>query len=293
MLDIRYFHVAEAVAKCGSFRRAAQTLGVDQATVSRRVRSLEDHVGIMLFERSRVGARLTKLGAQFLEDAGLALTQLNKAVVRIETIRSGSLRIGIVTGLTSKRLQDAIAHSMKANPKVAIKLDLGSPPEHVQGLRAGDIDIAFLPGAAYTAGFNSRILWRESPVIVLPTTHPLAERGRIEWRDIIGERFVFCRSGPDRNFNAFLVERMRLLGGEPKTELHSVMRDDLINMVRLGFGVTVLCSSVEGLSYPNVVFKSIGDDQEGIDWSVVWPFHVKNTAICKLVSALDSEFNAR
>ncbi|WP_333836053.1 LysR substrate-binding domain-containing protein [Novosphingobium sp.] len=290
ILDIRYFHVAEAVAKWGSFRRAAKELGIDQATVSRRVHSLEDRLGIVLFDRSRAGARLTTLGAQFLIDAGPALAQLNKVVERIEMVRSESLQVGIVTGLNSKPLRDAIARLIKVNPKVTIKLHLGAPTEHVEGLRAGDIDIAFLPGDTYTVGFDFQTLWHESPVVVLPPSHPLAIKARIGWSDIASELFLFSRSGPDQNFSIFLVERLRRLGIEPKIELHGVTREDLINMVGLGFGVTVLCSSIDGAFYRNAVFKLIGDDQEGIAWSVAWSPQGKNKAVYNLVSALKSGF---
>lgn len=42
-----------------SFRRAARTLGVRQSAVSRRVRELEDELGVSLFERDRAGVRVT------------------------------------------------------------------------------------------------------------------------------------------------------------------------------------------------------------------------------------------
>lgn len=52
------------VAECLSFRRAARMLGVRQSTVSRRVRSLEDKLGVSLFERYAGGVRLTAAGTQ-------------------------------------------------------------------------------------------------------------------------------------------------------------------------------------------------------------------------------------
>ena len=60
--------VAEAllVADHLSFRGAAAALGIRQSAVSRRVRALEDELGVSLFERHHTGVRVTNAGARFL-----------------------------------------------------------------------------------------------------------------------------------------------------------------------------------------------------------------------------------
>jgi DNA-binding transcriptional LysR family regulator len=68
------------VAEHLSFRQAAGALGVRQSAVSRRIRSLEDILGVSLFERHHGGVRLTVAGARFLDLAHFALLQLDQAV---------------------------------------------------------------------------------------------------------------------------------------------------------------------------------------------------------------------
>jgi DNA-binding transcriptional LysR family regulator len=63
-----------------SFQRAATALGVRQSTVSRRVRQLEDELGVSLFERHRAQVRVTNTDTQFLKQAREALNQLDHAV---------------------------------------------------------------------------------------------------------------------------------------------------------------------------------------------------------------------
>ncbi|WP_312621640.1 helix-turn-helix domain-containing protein, partial [Agrobacterium pusense] len=58
-LDLRYLRYALLVAEHGSFRRAADAVGMSQSTVSRRVQLLERRLGVPLFTRSRTGAKLT------------------------------------------------------------------------------------------------------------------------------------------------------------------------------------------------------------------------------------------
>src|SRR5262249_61373605 len=59
-----------------SFRRVATVLGVRQSAVSRRVRELEDEIGVSLFERHHGGVRITNAGVRFLQKAGRALIPL-------------------------------------------------------------------------------------------------------------------------------------------------------------------------------------------------------------------------
>ncbi|NIP14755.1 MAG: LysR family transcriptional regulator [Pseudomonadales bacterium] len=58
--DLKYF---DAVARCGSARKAAADMGVNPSTVTRRVEQLERHLGVRLFSRTRRGLELTPDGA--------------------------------------------------------------------------------------------------------------------------------------------------------------------------------------------------------------------------------------
>lgn len=68
-LDINLARTFLAIVETGSFVEAAERLHVTQSTVSSRVKSLEDQVGQVLFERSKAGASLTRSGLQFQKHA--------------------------------------------------------------------------------------------------------------------------------------------------------------------------------------------------------------------------------
>jgi DNA-binding transcriptional LysR family regulator len=83
--DIRIFLEA---ARKGSFSSAAHALAVNQATVSRRIDILEEHVGASLFRRSRVGVSLTELGLLLLDQARC----VEEAIVRFRQTLSTAVR---------------------------------------------------------------------------------------------------------------------------------------------------------------------------------------------------------
>ncbi len=66
MIDLNALQAALLVLEHGSFRRAALEIGVRPSVVSRRVRSLEDAVGVSLFQRQSQEAEPTLAGGRFL-----------------------------------------------------------------------------------------------------------------------------------------------------------------------------------------------------------------------------------
>ncbi|WP_341992005.1 LysR family transcriptional regulator [Azorhizobium sp. AG788] len=70
---LRYFI---EVASQGSFRRAAISLGIQESSVSRAIRNLEDQIGASLFIRHSGGITLTLAGQRFLDRVRDALDQL-------------------------------------------------------------------------------------------------------------------------------------------------------------------------------------------------------------------------
>src|SRR6266850_646030 len=68
-----------------SFRRVATVLGVRQSAVSRRVRELEDELGVSLFERHHAGVRVTNAGNRFFRETREAVVQFDHAVESART----------------------------------------------------------------------------------------------------------------------------------------------------------------------------------------------------------------
>lgn len=66
------------LAQTQHFGKAADILGVSQPTVSNDVRNLERALGVVLFERSRAGSRLTAAGKALLDQAELVLREAEK-----------------------------------------------------------------------------------------------------------------------------------------------------------------------------------------------------------------------
>lgn len=83
---------AEA-AKANSFKAAAQRLGVTPGAVSRQVKQLEDHLGVMLFERHAHGVRTTEAGQALAEDVLAGLSRIANGVQHVTERSQGAFRL--------------------------------------------------------------------------------------------------------------------------------------------------------------------------------------------------------
>src|SRR6195952_6143322 len=107
--DVRYFL---AVARGGSVRAAAERLGVNHATVLRRIGQLEERLGVQMFEKLPSGYRLTAAGEEVLEFADQMQASSHQLQTRVfgrdQSVR-GLLRVPLPPPLAGHLLLPAFA----------------------------------------------------------------------------------------------------------------------------------------------------------------------------------------
>ncbi|MDP3852885.1 LysR family transcriptional regulator [Phenylobacterium sp.] len=123
MFDWDDLKVFIAAARTGSLTAAAQRLGVDAATVGRRVSRLESALKSTLLARSPAGLQLTAAGAQLLAIALDAETAMEAAaqVTRPDVI-AGTVRISAAEGFGGAILAPALPELAAARPGLRVEL---------------------------------------------------------------------------------------------------------------------------------------------------------------------------
>jgi DNA-binding transcriptional LysR family regulator len=120
--DVRYFL---AVARGGSVRAAAQRLGVNHATVLRRVAQLEERLGVQMFEKLPSGYRLTAAGEEVLEFADQMEASSHKLETRIfgrdQSVR-GLLRVTLAPPLATHLLMPDFADFARLYPDIEMEI---------------------------------------------------------------------------------------------------------------------------------------------------------------------------
>jgi len=119
------------VARHKSFAKAAETLGIGASTLSRRVRLLEQRMGVLLFYRDTRNVDLTPNGAALLERCEFILSESQKAydaVVMNMQKPSGLIRISMFRDLFNQQMKDALIGFAAQWPDIRIDLTFAENP---------------------------------------------------------------------------------------------------------------------------------------------------------------------
>lgn len=266
-----------AVAEYLNFRHAANALGVSLSSVSARVKTLEEDLGVLLFERHARGVRLTEAGRRFVERAAAGVAELDHAVKTAGMAASGEcgrLRIGVHALIPRSFLAELIGRYREDHPHIEVEMTEGTARDAVMKLRADRLDIVFVAGMPELPDCHSRRIWTEPLIVALPDRHQLADRSAVAWADLVGETFLVRHGGTGPQVHDHIVQR--LAGRWPASSIHrfDVERGTLLSMVGQGFGITIVGAATSFLTTSGVVFLPIADEPEPVPFSAVWsPFN--------------------
>lgn len=289
-LDLRYLRYAIAAAEHGSFRKAAICLDVPQSTVSRRILTLEDRLGFPLFVRDRRGVKLTIAGADFLANAVAGVQQLSRAAQLAAATHKGQrgvLRVGILASLTTGFLHCVLRRFRELQPHLQIILQEGTSLETLHALSTGRLDISFVTGQHDMRGYHSKVLWNESVYVVLPEKHWLAGQELVSWDELRDENFIVSHGGPGSEIQDYLIRMLSRSGFRPRIDVHDVSRENLLNLVSMGYGLTLTSTSSLRRDVEGVFFRPIAGERDVLASSAVWSAGNVNPALRHLLSVAE------
>lgn len=284
--QLRYIMSA---AHHGSFRRAACALDVQQSTISRRIRELEERLGAPIFERGHFGVRLTRDGERFLDGAQGALAELDRAVDRIGAAartEQDLVRIGLLAPLTGGFLDRLLRAAVGKWPTRQFLITEASSRDHIAALRGGRLDVAFLVGRPSVAGCAVRPLWRDSLVAVVPSSDDLAALAEVNWSDLIGRRFLIPEAGPGREMEDFLARRLARRGGQAVILRQAAGRDTLLHLVALGQGLMLAPASASATGPDSVVYRPIA--RAILSFNAIWSPNNPKPAVHRLLALAEA-----
>jgi DNA-binding transcriptional LysR family regulator len=203
-VELRHFTALDAVAREGSFGRAAAALGYTQSAVSQQIAALERIVGERLVERPG-GPRpvsLTPAGELLLRHARAIVARLAAAQADLAALgdgEAGVLRVGVFQSVGQKILPELMQRFSAVWPRVELALTESASDAELLGLvERGELDVTFADLPLTEGPFESVELLRDPYVLVVPADSPLAGRQsppsqrEIQELDLIG--FRVCRS---------------------------------------------------------------------------------------------------
>jgi DNA-binding transcriptional LysR family regulator len=270
-VELRFISYVIAAADHGSFRRAAAELGVQESAVSRRIRALEYQLKAILFTRSANGVQLTQAGKQFVERSKAGMAEITLAGAEAGAIGrgdNGELRIGIPSSLGSEFPAKLIRQFVMEHPTVRMTFVDGDLAKQVAAIRQFKLDVALVTGNVPWHGCTSQELWSERVFVALPENHRLIGAEALAWDDLADQHFIVSHAPPGLEWHDYLIQHLASPGHHPEIEYHDVGRFNLLSLVALGRGLTLVCEGIANAEIPGVVFRPIAHEQ--LAFSAVW-----------------------
>jgi DNA-binding transcriptional LysR family regulator len=147
MLDVTRLRVLEALARHGSVTAAAKELHYTQPTVSHHLARLEAETGAQLLQRAGRGIRLTPAGQLLASRAAEILGRIDAAGAELSAhvgLSSGRVRLASFSSVIGSLIPRAVTALTDRYPGLQIDLTDTQPPEALELLRTGKIDIAII-----------------------------------------------------------------------------------------------------------------------------------------------------
>lgn len=292
---LEHLRFAVSAAEHGSFRRAAEALLLRQSTLSRRIRELEESIGITIFERSSGGVRPTPAGRDFLRMARSILEQMDSLVSTANSTgrgEAGRLAIGFYTSLSAGNLRATVLDFRQRFPQVELGMVERSRTRLVTALRNGALDVAIVTGGAPLLDSKLLPLWSECILIALPEGHPLAAKDTIYWTDLRSETVLLSQYDPGRELEDLLMAKLVSPADRPKIERHDVSRGIIKSLVSIGFGISLVTESDIGASFAGLIYREIrdGGGSSRLGYSAHWRADNDNPALAGFLKLLSERY---
>lgn len=264
-MDLRRLRYLVAVADEGHITRAAERLGLQQPPLTRQIRSLENELGVRLFERLPRGVKPTEAGRAVVDEARAILARTERLAdlaQRAARGEEGRLAIGVTSsGAFHPFVARQIRAFRTASPGVQLALAEDGTPELIRAIEEERLDAAFLRSrGALGADLAIEPLLEEPMVAALPTGHRLAGGPDVRLADLAEETFVFYRRPTGPGLHDTIVAACLRAGFSPNVGQEAPRMASTLGLVAAGLGVSITPASMQRMNLEGVTFVPFAGD---------------------------------
>ena len=236
-ITLRQLEILQAVARCGSFSRASETLHLTQPAVSMQIKQLEHLLDMPLFEHSGKKIRLTEAGNETLRSAHYVfreLANLEQSLASLKGLKGGVLTVSAVStaSVLAARL---MALFRSQNPEVRVSLNVINRETLLKHLSENISDLALMGTPPEGYHLQSQPFMENPLVIIAAANHALARKRRIPLARLLEEPLVVREpaSGTRRALENFVLDQH--LPFTPAMEMNK--NEAIKQAVEVGLGV--------------------------------------------------------
>lgn len=238
-VNLKLLQTFITVAYEGSFRLAAERLHRSHSAISNQIRTLEEQVGVTLFERTTRSVALTAEGAQLLESANRATYEMQQGLRLIrETLdfKRGQLSVACSSNIASIHLPNILATFVKEYPQIKVTIRELTSRQLYAAVHNREVDFAIGPKLEDEELDFTAIL--DDPVCaLLPLELAQSFGNSITWEQL--SRLPLLTQSPETAMRRLLDQMMQDLNVNITTPYQFNQGETIIAMVEAGLGAAI------------------------------------------------------
>jgi len=199
MLNPTELNVFAMAAETENFSEAARRLGVTQPTVSMHIRSLEERLGLDLFERSGRNVILNEAGqtlVPLVRDILQRCVRIEETMVSLEGEIVGRLQIGCTTASGKYLLPRILGGFRTRHPRVDVICKVTNRRDALHLLRIGEVQVTITSLKEPAKDLEFRVFGTDRIVLIAPPDHPWAHLERpLQATELLDGEFISREDG--------------------------------------------------------------------------------------------------
>jgi len=232
-----------SVADSGSFRRAADLLEITQPTLTSQIASLEERLGLLLFERSRTGTTLSPVGRELLPRARRVLEEsrgFHDLASSLGREGAGTFRLGVTPTLGPYLLPTILPTIHAEFPDLKFYVREAAPTDLEEDLKSARHDLILTTLPITSRELVVAPLFREPLKLAIAREHRLANKKRINRMDLHGEEVLTIDE--HHLLHRQIADICERFGAYVRRDYEGTSLDTLRQMVVMGMGLAFLPS---------------------------------------------------
>lgn len=238
MLQMRYLL---ALSETRHFRKAAETMGISQPSLSLQIGNLEELLGLHLVERGRGPVTLTPEGREVVARASRILHEVRGIMdltTAFQTGLTGTIRLGTTPTIGPYLMPFVVERLHAKYPDLRLYIREVAPRDLRGELLAGSLDVILTQLPEGGADLTTQRLFREPLLLAMPDDHALAAKSEVTEADLLDLNVLSL--GPDYAMHAQIAALCQQHGGVIARDYEGTSLDAIRQMVGMGMGVALL-----------------------------------------------------
>lgn len=241
MIENFKLRVFRAVAEMLNFRRAADELHLTQPAVTSQIRSLEESLGIALFDRIGRETSLTPAGATLLDYVRKIDAITNDAIAALTPFggqEAGELGIGASHTIATYLLPRLLTNLLHNWPKLRVHIVGGSTNEVLHALIEHRVRVALIEAPAHRPDLKIEAFGEDELALIVRPNHRWAKKAQVRAAELIQEPILLREVGSGmRQFVEDYLERNGVLRQQLRTLVDFNSTEAIVAAVEAGLGI--------------------------------------------------------